>query len=359
MDTTAGVENLTETALTVSRPRFIYLVGSWLSTYDIITVIILLVVIVFGLGNIALIVTFLKCPRLRKPFNVLLIGIALADFTRSGITAPMEIAQLANGLASPFGESWCSGKIALRSFSFNSTLILLAVVSFVRMLYGVMTFPPKLTNRKSVAILFLTYILASALTLLSTNKSSGTFTSCMGKTALLEKDKNRSKTYGRALLSYCIAVFGIMVFSYSMLGIRLRFRRKNMVAAVTLNDRNSLVARKANKASKSEIMTLKVAVYVSVCFLTCYLIPFFPMFDAITDKVPFESVFHYIAIFNAFSYLQCCANPTICLWNCKIYRDCLISVIPQSAKNVLVRLRCLSRETQPAVIPMTVTSHDA
>ncbi len=68
------------------------------------SLLILLFVISVGIGNIVLIFTFLSCPQLRKPFNILVLGMAVADVIRSGVTAPMEVVMLANGLAPPTGK---------------------------------------------------------------------------------------------------------------------------------------------------------------------------------------------------------------------------------------------------------------
>ena len=116
--------------------------GKWWPSFDVIIIVVLVFVILAGIGNFVVIWSFCRVPRLRKPFNVCVLGMAIGDALMTTVAAPMELYDVISNFVVP-GSSWCAAKVFIRSFCFTNSLIFILIISAIRLMYGVMTFPPK------------------------------------------------------------------------------------------------------------------------------------------------------------------------------------------------------------------------
>ena len=299
------------------------MIGKSILKYDVPIVFLLSSSFLLGLNNWMFVWCFFRSSRLHKPFNVLVLGMALADGMMTTFLAPIEITEIFLKLVVP-GKMWCIIKFFFRTTYFSVSLISIFVVSLFRLLYVTVPTLRRPTLFSMTILVCIIYLLGACSSALTTTY---TYKACLGF--------YRYYTTNKALIRY-LAVFNFVIFlstllCYLILGLLLKFQ---CVSGSKLN-------------SKNDILTLKISLVVTVWFAVCYLFPFIPTQIPLP---PLNVILHYAAMFNTLVYLQSAVNPLIYTWNSVVYKEVIAETVPLVLSGLIHRLCCI-RHTQVEPLP--------
>ncbi len=94
------------------------------------------------LGNVAIIVAFWKLPALRsKPGELLILNLALVDFSTGLITLPLWSAAYITPWSWPFGENGCRVTAAFNNITVHGSLFAIMTISVDRVFLVLMEYP--------------------------------------------------------------------------------------------------------------------------------------------------------------------------------------------------------------------------
>ena len=216
---------------------------------------------------------------------------SVGNLVMSDITSIMEIVLVARRFV-PVGPVWCYIHVFLRTFSFNQSILFITVVAVIRAWSGLASHPVNLTTRSALACVVCVYVTSSVSAALWVLPSASGISLCMGR---LQDSTPLSVIV--SLLSVVVILFFITLVSYICLTVSLHCKNKQSTAVIG--------------SKKSEILTLKAAITVSITFLLCYLLPFLAAINF--RDVPIHGYIHVLGAFNSLAYLQSVINPYIYL----------------------------------------------
>jgi hypothetical protein len=216
---------------------------------------------------------------------------AVGNFVMSDVTAVMEIVLVLRQFV-PVGFPFCHILAFTKTFSFTQAMLFISLVAVLRVSAGLSKHYVGLTYRRVIAYVGVVYAVALSWAwtwLLPRFNMTGVCNGKEGKQALLPVF---------IYLLVTAILFIITVLSYAILSIALACKKAQSVALA------------GNR--KSEILTVKAAVSVSIIFLLCFLVPFAPvMFSEALQNSP--AVLHVVHIFNSMACLQSALNPYVYL----------------------------------------------
>lgn len=249
-------------------------------------------------------------------------GMAVGNFVMSDMTSVMEIVQVFRNFV-PIGPVWCHILVFLRTFSFSQSMLFISLVAVLRVWGGLASHYIGLSLKLVVASVVVIYSLSLTWAGVWLLPEWNTITVCMAA---------ESEGSGLAVLIYLVittALFIITVLSYCILFIGIRCKTAQTVALAG--------------NTKSEILTLKAAVTVTIIFLLCFIIPFVPAtFDG-TSIGSSRHVLHVVNIFNSLAYLQSALNPYVYIATNSRFRR----VYWKTWKRFTLILRCKRGEISP------------
>ncbi len=300
------------------------LIGKWSLAFDIPSMFILILTLLAGFGNMVFVWCFFHVPRLRKPFNVCVLGMAISDGLMTTIAAPMELTEILLNFV-PIGYVWCDIKLFIRTFCLSSSLILIFTISIFRLLYGAMHFPPKPMLKIMVMILGIIYGLCVGMAMFVVDKTSNVYMQCLG--ILIANTSLDNPTWKWFLILSLLLFIGTFL-SYFVLALIMKFRHSS----------SSVVQH--NLASRNDILTLRTAIIVTTWFAICYLVPFLALFYSLQPSLP--DMLHWLALFNTSIYIQSAINPLIYTWSNQVYRAAILNAAPRGIKRFVKALCCLN-----------------
>jgi hypothetical protein len=217
---------------------------------------------------------------------------AVGNLVMSNITSMMDLVTVARRFV-PVGAAWCYVLVFLRTFSFSQSMLFITLVAVIRAASGLSKHYVSLTVKKAVTCVVIVYALSLLWAGLWVMPGWRNVNLCLGILG------TAAPTPLRLYLIASVVMFVITVCSYSLLLIGLRCKKAQSVALA------------GNK--KSEILTLRAGVTVSVIFLLCYLLPFIPAVVKFTELAPLSAILHILHGFNSLACLQSALNPYVYL----------------------------------------------
>ena len=294
---------------------------------------------------------------------MILLAMAISDAILTTVVTPMEQVVLLNSFTIP-SDMYCKVKVLLKSTWFNLSLLFIFTLSVARLVAGFRDVPIKFTYKMVAWLVAGQFVAAICLSFLYTlNPYSATFAVCkrygsdntvsMGTHALststpLEQGPtsdgrpipptqyplNDTQNIGlnnRPMPIYLAVVYIYMfisftlfigtVLSYLTLAARLRMKR----GAGLLNSASQTSGRR-------DILTLRVTVIVTLCFVVSFLVPFFPVI--IKNPLAPQFRFHYLAIFDSLANIQGAANPVIYFLSNRVYKRAVLAVLSKQLSKV-------------------------
>ncbi len=300
------------------------MIGKWCLPFDIPIIVILVLTFLAGFGNMVFVLCFLHVPRLRKPFNVCVLGMAITDGLMTTIAAPMELTEIVLNFV-PIGYIWCDVKLFIRTFCFSSSLMLIFMISVLRLMYGGMHFPPKPTLRIMVMIIGIIYGLCVGMAMFIVDRTSNTYMQCLG---ILTKNTSLSNKTWKWFLALSLLLFIGTFICYFVLALIMKLRHSS----------SSVPQNKSLR--RNDILTLRTAIIVTAWFAVCYLVPFLAVFESLQPSLP--NILHWLALFNTSIYIQSAINPLIYTWSSQVYRAAILNAAPRCIKRFVKAVCCLN-----------------
>ena len=216
-------------------------------------------------------------------------GMSVGNFMMSDVTSVMEmVLVLRKFVAVP---DFCYINVFLRTVAFGQSMLFIALVAVLRAWGGLSKQYKFLSLKKVMVCVAVVYVLSLAWAGVWVIPSFKIIAVCMGWPTPV------NKTVVMIFLSVTLCLFLLTIISYIALGIGIRCRRVQ----------NTIVT--GNK--KSEILTLRAAVSLSIVFIVGYFIPFLPGIISFPKFVPVHNLLHIYSLFNSFAYVQSAVAPYI------------------------------------------------
>lgn len=327
------LESLLSTAATKQASRFI---GSWVSEYDILSLIVAVTVLMLALGNFGVVAIFIRRPKLRTPFNVLVLAMAIVDILNSYVLLPQDVDQLLNKLVPPAGEMGCKLKVAARAFCVTTILVLMFAVTIISTLAAIYACPPKVCGKKVATIIVISCACSALVAILSMHDNSAALLFCMGR--IRAPGSNKDKVQGLYVVAGGI-LFAIMGVCY----IRI-FLVKNICWKCQGMDFDGNIdgevedepssAGPDEVASRREemkvwIMPASAALVVSLVLMISWTAPFLPGIEPFKELFPPRVTFHARELLNMTNYVHSGLKPLVYLLMSGCFRQNLMQLLPR------------------------------
>ena len=364
----------------------ILLYGTFYPQFDIPVIILWTFIIIAGLGNWAWIYCFLTTKALRIPFNTVVLALTVANSISTTIICPMQLRRVII-LYHPVPALWCKVRIALRTFCFTVSLVIIFTIAVLRLYAGVSRTQLKLTFKKIGTTLAVIYGLGALSSVLVLDEGSSFFATCMTgpdtNVAYASSDMNAVPATGSDYendtvyttttritnlenpdstiptvvneitttvedkydafvesvnenSTGSIPTSNVIWYGYFFVSAGL------FLATVTCYISLTIILRKHHDAikdvtlsNKKNILTLQVTAYVTASVFTSFLVPFFPVFVVLPPQNSAGSK-HYIALFECLSSLDGAITPIIYYFSNKVYNAAFHRTMAQLARGITV-----------------------
>ena len=221
---------------------------------------------------------------------------AVGNFVMSDVTSVMEIVSIVRHYVY-VGRAWCHIVIFLSTFSFTQSMLFITLMAVIRIWSGLSTHRTALSTKKVVVFISIVYVLSIIWGAMWSLPDTGDLNggSCF---------ETRGQSITFVFLPYFImtsVLFIATVCSYVTL-------------IVWMCCKNTMAGNR-----KSEILTLKAAVAVTVLFTVSYLIPLIDNFVYL--DLPANGSASVLHTFVCLGYVQSALNPYIYLATNSHFRE--------------------------------------
>ena len=213
----------------------------------------------------------------------------MGNFVMSNVTSVMEMVLVLRKFVAVPG--FCYINVFLRTVAFGQSMLFIALVAVLWAWVGLSKQCKFLSLKKAIIFVVAVYVLSLVWAGVWIIPSFKIIAVCMGWPTPV------NQTVLMIFLSVTIFLFLLTIISYIALGIGIHYR----------GVQNTIVTG----SKKSEILTLRAAVNLSIVFIVGYFIPFLPGIISFPKFVPVHNLLHIYSLFNSFAYVQSAVAPYI------------------------------------------------
>ena len=216
-------------------------------------------------GNILVILTIIRVPKMRSIKNLLIANIAFGDLISILWCLPSALLGLFEPW--PFGESVCKYLNPMSDVIIGNTVFTIVVISFERYRAIISPFSSKPTLRRTVLAITFFWVLAYVLIGLPLVKSTqlGYHGFWVGRVcSLLWPSRSFELTYRMAIF-LCVFLVPCVVVLFCFVRIKKKLEENIRFASTSLRGRSTLKRAKRNQR------LIKMLLVIFVCFTACFL----------------------------------------------------------------------------------------
>ena len=222
-------------------------------------------------------------------------AMAFGNFVMSDVASAIEMVYIVKHYV-PFGRAWCYSVAFLSAFSYTQSMLFITLIAVIRAISGLSKYHNKFSTKTVIIYIAIVYALSIVCGITWSIPGIGDVDHCLGY--------DTSESVSNIFVSYIILVITLFIITFcSYLTLILWMHCKNSMAG--------------NR--KSEILTLKASVAVTVLFVACYVTPLLAGF--VSMDVPLHQMTHVMNVFNVLAYVQSAVNPYIYLATNSHFRE--------------------------------------
>ena len=275
-------------------------------------------------GNILVILTIIRVPKMRSIKNLLIANIAFGDLI--SILWCLTTALLGLFEPWPFGESVCKYLNPMSDVIIGNTVFTIVVISFERYRAIISPFSSKPTLRRTVLAITFFWVLAYVLIGLPLVKSTqlgyhGFWVSRV--CSLLWPSRSFELTYRMAIF-LCVFLVPCVVVLFCFIRIKKKLEENIRFASTSLRGRSTLKRAKRNQR------LIKMLLVIFVCFTACFL-PVNTLLLAFTfakeKMLPWKYLIVIFQLAIAVLFLNSMMNPIILYMLSRDFRNGYIQQI--------------------------------